>query len=56
MLDYRKQVEQLLKQREESALGKWKSDETELSARAKYEEEVRDKYLLDNFYSLQIFV
>ena len=50
MLDYRKQVEELLKEREESSLGKWKSNEAELSARAAYEEDVRAKYLIHKTY------
>jgi hypothetical protein len=49
MLDYRKQVEALLQEREESSLGKWKSNETELTARAKYEEDVRAKYHAFNY-------
>lgn len=44
MHEYRKQIEELLQEREEGALGKWKSNEAELTARAKYEEDVRVKY------------
>lgn len=44
MLEYRKQLEELLKEREEGALEKWKSNEAELTGRAKYEEDVRAKY------------
>lgn len=44
MSDYRRQVEELLREREEGSLAKWKSSEVELNARAKYEEEVRAKY------------
>lgn len=46
MTDYRRQVEDLLKDREEGSLAKWKSSESELTARANYEEEVRTKYLI----------
>jgi hypothetical protein len=56
MLDYRKQVEELLKEREESSLGKWKSNEVELSARAAYEEDVRAKYPFLFFFLYFIFI